>query len=195
MAAIRLATADDTEAILAIYAPIVRDTAISFELKSPTPAQMQERIEHTLAVLPWLVADSLEGVTGYAYASRHRERPAYQWAVDVSVYVRADARGRGVARALYSTLFGILEDLSYFTALAGIALPNAASVALHEAMGFAPIGIYRRVGYKLGAWHDVGWWQRSLQPYVDDPTPPLTMCDYRGTASLRKRLSGSPPPK
>jgi phosphinothricin acetyltransferase len=195
MVRIRLATADDTENILAIYAPIVRDTAISFELKPPTPAQMQERIERTLAVLPWLVADAPEGVTGYAYASRHRERPAYQWAVDVSVYVRADARGRGVARALYSTMFGILEDLSYFTALAGIALPNAASVALHEAMGFAPIGVYRKVGYKLGAWHDVGWWQRALRPCVEDPTPPLTMREYRGTVSLPRRLSGSPPPK
>ena len=195
MTGIRLATADDTEDILAIYAPIVRDTAISFELKPPTPAQMQERIERTLPLLPWLVADASGGVTGYAYASRHRDRPAYQWAVDVSVYVRADARGRGVARALYSTLFGILEDLSYFTALAGIALPNAASVALHEAMGFAPIGVYRKVGYKLGAWHDVGWWQRALRPYLEDPTPPRSMRDYRGTASLRKRLSGNPLPR
>jgi phosphinothricin acetyltransferase len=111
------------------------------------------------------------------------------------VYVSVDARGRGVARALYSTLFGILEDLSYFTALAGIALPNVASVALHEAMGFAPIGIYRKVGYKLGAWHDVGWWQRALRPYVEDPTRPRTMRDYRSSASLRKRLLGSSPPK
>jgi L-amino acid N-acyltransferase YncA len=178
MAEIRLANAADAEAVLAIYAPIVRDTAISFELVPPTVSEMQARIETTLPVLPWLVAESARDVIGYAYASRHRERAAYQWAVDVSVYVRAEARGHGVARALYRALLAILEDLSYCTALAGIALPNVASVAFHEAMGFTPVGVYRKVGYKLGTWHNVGWWQRPLREYVNDPAPPRPMRDY-----------------
>jgi phosphinothricin acetyltransferase len=111
-------------------------------------------------------------VQGYAYASRHRERAAYQWSVDVSAYVREDARGRGVGKALYGRLFELLKALGYCRAFAGIALPNAASVALHESMGFEALGVYRRVGFKRGAWHDVGWWQKTLQD-VDHPSPPL----------------------
>ncbi|HKY29125.1 MAG TPA: arsinothricin resistance N-acetyltransferase ArsN1 family B [Pyrinomonadaceae bacterium] len=189
MTYIRIATAADAESVLEIYGPIVRDTAISFELVPPTVAEMQERIESTLATLPWLVAAEAQDVVGYAYASRHRERPAYQWAVDVSVYVRADARGHGVARALYRILLGILEDLSYHTVLAGITLPNEASVAFHEAMGFRPVGIYRNVGYKLGSWHDVGWWQRPLGEYINEPPPPRAMKDY-DSDQLRERLLG-----
>lgn len=191
MTDIRLATAADAERVLAIYAPIVRDTAISFELVPPSVGEMQARIETTLPVLPWLVAAEAQEVIGYAYASRHRERAAYQWAVDVSVYVRANARDRGVARALYQALLGILEDLSYHTVLAGITLPNEPSVRFHEAMGFTPLGIYRNVGYKLGTWHDVGWWQRALGEYVNDPAPPRAMRDYLGSEKLRERLSSS----
>lgn len=182
MAKIRLANAADAEGVLAIYAPIVRDTPISFELVPPTVNEMRERIETTLTELPWLVAESAHDVVGYAYASRHRQRAAYQWSVDVSVYVSENARGRGVARALYRRLLGILEELSYCTALAGIALPNEASVGFHEAMGFTPIGIYSKVGYKLGTWHDVGWWQRTLREYPKNPQPPQAMSDYLKSA-------------
>lgn len=118
--------------------------------------------------------DAAGEVQGYAYAGRHRERAAYQWAVDTSVYVRADARGRGVGRALYAALFDQLVALGYFQAFAGIALPNAGSVALHESVGFAPLGVYRNVGYKFGAWHDVGWWQKSLQPLRAEPAAPAS---------------------
>lgn len=193
MIEIRIATAADAEGVLSIYAPIVHDTAISFELVPPTVAEMQERIASTLPVLPWLVAAEAQDVIGYAYASRHRDRAAYQWAVDVSVYVRADARGHGVARALYQPLLGILEDLFYRTAVAGIALPNEASVGFHEAMGFTLVGVYRNVGYKLGTWHDVGWWQRPLGEYVNDPAPPRMMRDYLDSDQLRARLSAGAP--
>ena len=169
---IRTARLDDAAAIHAIYAPLVATTVISFELDVPSVATMRQRIATTLERFSWLVSEDDTGaVDGYVYASRHRERAAYQWSVDVTAYVRADARGRGVGRRLYLRLFDELVALGYYQAFAGIALPNAASVALHEAVGFAPLGTYRDVGFKLGAWHDVGWWQRTLQP-PGVPTPP-----------------------
>ncbi len=186
--AIRCASTADAEGILAIYAPIVRDTAISFELEPPTLSEMRSRIETTVSRLPWLVYEVNGDLAGYAYASRHRERLGYQWSVDVSVYVAAGHRRQGIGRALYTPLLGILLDLGFYSALAGIALPNPASVGLHEAMGFQPIGIYRRIGYKLGAWRDVGWWQCKLREYQDHPEPPRTMAEYAGTPEIRDRL-------
>src|SRR5450631_26947 len=161
---IRVATPADADAITAIYAPVVADTSISFELTPPSVDEMRNRIVNTLQDLPWLVSeDDQDSVDGYVYASKHRERPAYQWSVDVTAYVREDARRTGIGARLYRALFNELATLGYFQAFAGIALPNAASVALHESVGFEPIGVYRKVGFKLGAWHDVGWWQRELR--------------------------------
>lgn len=162
---LRTATPDDAAAVAAIYAPVVLHTAISFETAPPDAAEMRGRIEKTLVSLPWLVAEDAAGaVCGYAYAGKHRERAAYQWWLDTTVYVREDMRGQGVGRALYAALLPVLAELGYCQAFAGIALPNAGSVALHEAVGFEPLGVYRSVGFKHGAWRDVGWWQRSLQP-------------------------------
>lgn len=162
---IRAATPDDAAALQAIYGPIVAQTTISFELEVPGVDEMRRRVVATLERFPWLVSEDAAGhVDGYVYAGRHRERAAYQWAVDTTAYVRADARGQGVGRRLYGRLFEVLAELGYFQAFAGIALPNEASVGLHEAVGFEPIGVYRQVGYKFGAWHDVGWWQRALRP-------------------------------
>ena len=170
---VRVATPADAGAIAGIYAPIVRDTAISFELEPPTADEMRQRIASISGVLPWLVSIDAHGaVDGYAYAGRHRERAAYQWAVDVTAYVRADARQQGVGRRLYGRLFEELVRLGYFQAFAGIALPNAASVRLHEALGFEPLGVYRKVGFKHGAWRDVGWWQKELQPPTEQPVAP-----------------------
>jgi len=171
---IRSAIVQDAQAVADIYAPVVRDTTISFELEAPTVAEMRARIEKTLAVLPWLVSlDEAGEVNGYVYASKHRERAAYQWSVDVTAYVRADSRGQGIGKLLYEALFTELVQLGYFQAFAGIALPNDASVGLHEAVGFQPLGVYRKVGFKHGAWRDVGWWQKELQPAVDVPAAPL----------------------
>jgi len=169
---IRVATPADADAITAIYAPIVANTSISFELTPPSVDEMRARIVKTLQDLPWLVSEDDQGsVDGYVYASKHRERPAYQWSVDVTAYVREDARGTGIGTRLYRTLFDELALLGYFQAFAGIALPSAASVALHESVGFEPIGVYRKVGFKLGAWHDVGWWQRELREPIEPSTP------------------------
>lgn len=168
---IRIATPKDASEITSIYAPIVRDTIISFELESPSVDEMRSRIEGTLKTHPWLVSlDDAGAVNGYVYASKHRERLAYQWSVDVTAYVREDSRGRGIGRALYRRLFSELAELGYFQAFGGIALPNLASIALHEAVGFKHIGTYKRVGFKLGAWHDVGWWQKELRD-SGEPAP------------------------
>jgi L-amino acid N-acyltransferase YncA len=181
---LRIASPDDAEAITAIYAPLVENTIISFELEAPTVDEMRRRIDGTLETLPWLVhLDSTGAVNGYVYASKHRERAAYQWAVDVTAYVRADSRGQGIGARLYRALFADLVTLGYFQACAGITQPNAASVALHESVGFRPVGLYRSVGYKLGGWHDVGWWQLELQP----PTKPAPLRAFaRGAAGARR---------
>ena len=174
-ARVRVATLADAAAIADIYAPFVRDSVVSFELEPPSAEQMRERIAATLPTLPWLVSEDAHGtVSGYVYASRHRERAAYQWAVDTTVYIRPDSQGRGLGRQLYTRLKAILAELGYFQAFAGIALPNEASVALHEAMGFKPIGIYRDVGFRRGQWLDVGRWQCRLRPSSsENPSPPL----------------------
>jgi L-amino acid N-acyltransferase YncA len=163
---------DDADAVQAIYAPIVRESTISFELEVPTVADMRVRIASASGDLPWLVGvDDSGAVVGYVYASRHRERAAYRWSVDVTAYVRADHRGQGIGKALYGRLFDLLIAAGYCQAFAGIALPNPASVALHESIGFLPIGVYRNVGFKHGAWRDVGWWQKELQ-CPDQPREP-----------------------
>jgi phosphinothricin acetyltransferase len=176
---IRVAIPDDAAGITAIYAPIVAQTTISFELQPPDTAEMRRRIESTLAYAPWLVAEDAEGIGGYAYATRHRERAAYQWSVDTSVYVAERRRRTGLGRALYLALFAILRRQGFFAAHAGITLPNPASVALHESVGFRPIGIYPLVGYKFGAWRDVGWWQYSLCERRADPPPPIPFAALR----------------
>ncbi len=177
---IRVAMPSDGEAVAAIYAPIVRDTAISFEIVPPTAEAMTGRITRTLATHPWLVAERDGQVSGFAYAGLHRERAAYRWSVDVSAYVDAGARRTGIGRALYTPLFAILRAQNYRSAFAGIALPNEASVGLHEAMGFMPLGVYRNVGFKHGAWRDVGYWQLDLSGTPDAPQEPIPFAGGAG---------------
>ncbi len=170
---IRQAADGDAAAVAAIYAPYVRDTIISFETAAPTPAEMGGRIAAISTRHPWLVAEQGGEVLGYAYAGEHRSRAAYRWDVDVAVYLAADAHRRGLGRRLYLALFELLRRQGYINAYAGISLPNAASVGLHEALGFLPVGVYRKVGYKQGAWHDVGWWSLNLQPPPALPAEPV----------------------
>ena len=180
---IRVARADDAAAMVAIYAPYVTETAISFETASPDENEMANRLAKTLARFPWLVAVCDGDVAGYAYAGQHRERAAYQWSADVSVYVHKASHRHGVGRALYDPLFAILRALGYFNVYAGIALPNPASVALHEAMGMTPVGVYRHVGYKAGVWHDVGWWEGALRQQSAEPSPPRALLDVASVAT------------
>ena len=177
MISVRLAQPDDATAIAAIYAPIVGDTVISFEIDPPAPEEMRQRIAATLVTHPWLVAEQEGAVLGYAYASQHRTRAAYRWSCDATVYIDEAARGRGIGTRLYTDLFNILCAQGFPAAFAGITLPNAASVALHEKAGFEHVGTYAHVGYKHGAWHDVGWWQRPLVPADGPPGEPRLLKD------------------
>jgi L-amino acid N-acyltransferase YncA len=159
---VRDATAADGEACAAIYAPYVTDTPITFETEVPTAQEMARRIAAAGDRHAWLVLEDGGRVVGYAYGGLYKERPAYRWACEVSVYVDATRRRTGAGRALYEALFARLAARGYRIAVAGMTLPNDASVGLHRAMGFEPVGTYRRIGYKHGAWHDVAWTQRQL---------------------------------
>jgi phosphinothricin acetyltransferase len=170
---IRLAREDDARFITAIYGPIVRDTPISFEVDPPDAAEFAQRIRNTLVQYPWLVDERDGVIAGYAYASQHHVRVAYQWSADVTVYIDERYRRAGVGRGLYTSLFNVLVQQGYYNAYAGITLPNPGSVGLHEAMGFVPVGVYRGVGFKLGRWYDVGWWQLALRQKTASPVPPV----------------------
>ena len=175
---IRLATSDDAGWIAGIYAPYVRDTVISFEMAPPSAEEMARRIETTLQTYPWLVAEENGEPLGYAYASQHRTRAAYRWSCDVSVYVAPSAQRKGVGMQLYVRLLDMLAGQGFRNAFAGIALPNASSVGLHERLGFTHLGTYRDVGYKLGAWHDVGWWQKCLSDAPGVPAEPMPLPEF-----------------
>jgi L-amino acid N-acyltransferase YncA len=162
----------DAAACAAIYAPYVIDTVISLEEQPPTEHDFAKRIQATTQTHPWLVAQDDGQVIGYAYATRHRERASYRWAADVTVYVAQTHHRRGIGRTLYETLFPLLVAQGLRVACAGVTLPNEASVGLHETLGFLPVGVYRRIGWKMGAWRDVGWWQLELAPQDDGDSPP-----------------------
>lgn len=181
--------------IAEIYRPAVLDRPTSFELEPPDATAMSERVTATLDSLPWLVAHEASRVVGYAYASQHRTRAAYQWSVDVSAYVHADAHRRGVGRALYEALFRVLVLQGYVNAYAGITLPNDASVSFHRSMGFTPVGVYHGVGYKLGSWHDVAWFERSLAPREPDPAFPVPLAAIRDTPLVAGAIRGEPTPR
>ena len=178
MLTIRMADPGDAAEVAAIYRPYVTDAVTSFELDPPGTDEMAGRIQAVLALAPWLVCAGADGhLQGYAYASRHHERAAYRWSVDVAVYISAAHHRRGVGRALYETLFALLRLQGFYVAHAGITLPNAGSVGLHEALGFQPVGVYPAVGWKFGAWQDVGWWRLPLQDLVPAPAPPLSLAE------------------
>jgi L-amino acid N-acyltransferase YncA len=163
----RDATVDDAAALLAIYRPIVERTAVSFEETPPGLEEFADRIATLQSDYGWVVAEYDEGVVGYAHAAPHRIRSAYRFSVETAVYVAQDMRGRGVGHTLYRELIARLGAAGFESAYAGIALPNPASVGLHERVGFTHVGTFPRVGFKLGRWHDVGWWYLPLQGQID----------------------------
>ncbi|SES83035.1 GNAT family N-acetyltransferase [Geodermatophilus poikilotrophus] len=183
---VRDATVEDAAACARIYEPYVRDTVVSFELEPPTAAEVAGRIAAALARHAWVVLEDDGRVVGYAYGSTFNARAAYDWSTSVSVYTETGRRRTGAGRALYTALFDRLAARGFRTALAGVVLPNDASVGLHAAMGFEPVGTFRRVGWKLGHWHDVAWSQRPLGtgPGEDDdpPAPPGATVDTAASA-------------
>jgi phosphinothricin acetyltransferase len=185
---IRLATPDDAEQVHAIYTPYCH-TPISFEMEPPSVAEMRGRLAKVLGQYPWLICEDGAEALGYAYASQHRERAAYRWSVDATVYVREGRQRRGVGRALYASLLAMLPLQGYINAYAGVTLPNPASVGLHEAMGFELVGVYRQVGFKCGAWYDVAWYQRALQSRPAEPSEPKRLEEVRHTREWVETLS------
>ena len=178
---IRHATPEDAAGCLAVYAPFANDTAVSFEHEAPSTDEFMQRITRVNRTHAFLVAEERERIAGFAYAGVHRERMSYRWTCEVSVYLGAEFRGRGLGRALYGALFPLLEQQGYRLMLAGITLPNPASVGLHRALGFDEVGVYRRVGWKAGAWRDVMWLARQIGPDTHElelpppPGPPATL--------------------
>ena len=160
---IRSAVPADANAMLKIYAPIVRTTSISFEIEPPTLEEFEHRIEKYAQGWTWLVAEENGQLLGYAYGSSHRERLAYKWSTETSAYVHEGSRRRGVGKLLYEALLPALATKGYCNAYAGIALPNAPSISLHHSVGFVSIGQFPAVGRKFGRWHDVGWFHRKLR--------------------------------
>lgn len=166
--------ARDAIRVAEIYAPYVTDTIISFEEVPPSAAEVGARMQHVLEWAPWLVAEDEQArVIGYAYAGRHRDRAGYRWSVDLTAYVDPEWHGRGVGKALYAGLLPILRRQRFVDAYAGIGLPNDASVALHKSIGMSLIGVYEKVGWKLGSWVDVAWYGMQLtEPSAGGSAPP-----------------------
>ena len=176
---VRVARSDDCEQMLGIYAPIIEESATSFEYQVPSTAEFWDRVEKTLIKFPWLVCSHGQRLVGYAYAGAHRSRKAYQWSVELSVYIDSDYHRMGIAKILYQNLFAVLQLQGFYTALAGISLPNPSSVKFHEALGFTAVGIYQNIGYKFGQWHSTGWWERPLRSYTEDAKDPIPFSELK----------------
>jgi len=173
MIEVRTATTSDARAILDIYAQHVLKSFCTFESEVPAINEVKERIKKCIELRPWLVCVIDGLLVGYVYASSHRERVAYQWSCESSVYTHSDFSGAGIGQQLYKTLFDILKMQGYRNVYAGITLPNEASIKLHEKIGFTHLATYENVGYKLGEWKNVGWWKLRLNDYDPNPSPPL----------------------
>jgi phosphinothricin acetyltransferase len=169
---IRPATEADAAAILAIYAPVVRESVATFEVEPPDEDEIRRRIANVTRSFPWLVAEHDGSVAGYAYATSYHPRPAYAWSCEVSVYVDAAGRGAGIGRSLLTELLRSLSAAGFVNATARIALPNDPSVRLFETAGFEEVGRAREIGFKLGRWVDVGEWQKQLNDRAADPSIP-----------------------
>lgn len=169
---IRFAQDDDAIAIAEIYKPYVEHTSISFEYEAPTPNEMLQRIQSITKEYPWLVCLNNDVIVGYAYASTHRQRTAYQWSVESAIYFSQDVHHKGVASITYQTLFSLLQLQGLYTVLAGITIPNDISINFHTKMGFNHLGTYKNIGFKFGNWHNTQWFERLLNDYNTTPTTP-----------------------
>lgn len=186
---IRPARDDDAGAIHAIYAPSITHGAATFETVLPSIEVMRERIRTRLLHYPWLVWEEAGEVLAYAYAGRFRDRAAYDWIAETSIYVRTDTQRRGIARRLYGTLLDVMRLQGINQAIGAITLPGAVSVAMHEAMGFTAAGVWRQCGYKLGRWWDVGIWQKELQPAETPPAPVIPFAELATSPDFLKLLT------
>jgi L-amino acid N-acyltransferase YncA len=167
----------DIEICREIYSASVMGGIASFEVEAPTSQDFAGRVQKITAQYPWLVYEEQGKTLGYAYIDRFNPRAAYAWSVLCSVYIAPESQGRGIGKKLYEKLFPLAEKLGYRSVFAGITIPNEASVRLHESFGFRQAALYEKVGYKMGAWHDVGWWQLELG---EKTNPPPTLLPWDG---------------
>jgi L-amino acid N-acyltransferase YncA len=175
---IRCAETRDASAILDIYRPYVEKTAITFEETPPSVDEMAAKISKVGSVFPFIVYEEGGRVLGYAYATRYRERAAYRWSLEDSVYVSEEAVGRGLGKALLSALLGILRELGYFKVYAVITPPNPASVSLHEKLGFSPLCRFADTAFKLGAWQAIDWMELTLRDIPPVPEEPIPFSEF-----------------
>jgi len=187
----RIAVTDDAASIAAIYAPYVRETAITFEIEPPSAQDFARRIDTCLSTHPWLVAVSGQRIAGYACAGRFSWRAAYDWSAEISVYLDRDFHRQGIGRRLYRALIGLLREQGYHSLYAGVTLPNEASAGLHRAIGMAEVGVYREAGFKDDRWHDVGWFGMTISDSASPSAVPLTFPELRTQRpELIARLNG-----
>jgi len=187
----RLATPSDGAVCAAIYAPYVADTVISFEAEPPTADEMAARIARTVARTPWVVVEVDGVVRGYAYGTRHRDRAAYDWTVETTVYVERAFGRRGLGRLAMGAVLAILRLQGAHLAVAGITLPNEGSVRLHEVLGYRPIGEFEAIGWKRGGWHGVAWYALELGPRLPEPAPLTPLPELAGSPALAEALAGA----
>lgn len=188
---IRLIEESDAGEVLEIYKPYVLNTIISFEYEVPTHEEYLQRIKTNTADYPWLVCSLNDKIIGYAYAGKHRYRTAYQWSPESTVYMAPGMHGKGIARILYETLFSLLRLQGHFNVFAGIGLPNEKSVGFHRALGFEEIGIFKKIGYKHGNWHDTQWFQLELTEHVTNPPAPKNLNEMTGNEKFQAIISAS----
>jgi L-amino acid N-acyltransferase YncA len=179
---IRLATPQDAKGILSIYAPYISNTSFTFEAEVPSEESFAERISSYLENWPWLVCEVDGVIAGYAYGAKYRERIGYQWCVESSIYIHDDFMRKGIAGSLYNALMDLLKLQGYRNVYAVINLPNDKSVKFHEGCGFKWFANYENVGYKLGKWKTVGWWQLIINEYSDEPAAPVKLVNMNGAA-------------
>lgn len=188
---IRLATAEDAEAILNIYGGYIRNTTVSFEVDVPTVEEFQNRMNQIQSQFPWLVCEIDGVVAGYAYASKHAQRAAYRWSADLSVYINEKYHRRHIADALYTAIYAMLKAQGYYTVYAGVSTPNPKSEAFHLAQGFSVVGVYPNVGYKLGKWCTLTWYGLPLQEYGETPQEPKQLGEAMTTQEMEEILLNS----
>ncbi len=188
---IRLINESDVTATLEVYKPYVLNTIISFEYKVPALEEYLQRIKTNTSEFPWLVCLQNNIIIGYAYASKHRYRTAYQWSPESTVYMSSEFHRKGVARILYETLFSLLRLQGYFNVYAGVGLPNEKSVGFHKALGFEEIGVFKKVGFKLGNWHDTQWFQLHLSEHINNPPAPKTIHQVVESESFKMILANA----